>query len=259
MGFGLWDLGFDALLSISVSARRSSDTRCVLPAAVCSSDSPAAPTRSPSLFLLRDLAENGGFSVVGLAHLNHQLRPAADRDEAFCRDLAARLGLRIAVQNEDVKGYARGRNLSVEDAARRIRYDFMEQAADAAGRRPDRGRPHAGRSGGDIPAEADSRRWPDGTGGHLSAARPHHSPAARRLARGASRLPDGARRDGGSRTSRTRTSTIRGTGSATSCCPSSTAPRRGPTRPAIARAAGLTREDGSGSMSWRRSGTGAGG
>jgi tRNA(Ile)-lysidine synthase len=37
------------------------------------------------------------------------------------------------VQSEDVKGYARGRNLSVEDAARRIRYDFMEQAADALG------------------------------------------------------------------------------------------------------------------------------
>ena len=81
------------------------------------------------LFLLRDLAENGGFTVAGLAHLNHQLRTTAQRDEAFCRDLAGRLNLRIVVKNEDVQGYARGRNLSVEDAARRIRYDFMEQAA----------------------------------------------------------------------------------------------------------------------------------
>jgi len=83
------------------------------------------------LFLLRDLAENGGFTIAGLAHLNHQLRTTAHRDEAFCRDLAGRLNLRIVVKTEDVKGYARGRNLSVEDAARRIRYDFMEQAADA--------------------------------------------------------------------------------------------------------------------------------
>ena len=83
------------------------------------------------LFLLRDLAENGNFSVAGLAHLNHRLRATAHRDEAFCRELAGRVGLRIVVQNEDVKAYARGRNLSVEDAARRIRYDFMEQTADA--------------------------------------------------------------------------------------------------------------------------------
>jgi tRNA(Ile)-lysidine synthase len=85
------------------------------------------------LFLLRDLAENGKFTLAGLAHLNHGLRPTAERDERFCRDLADRLHLRIAVKKEDVKGYARGRNLSVEDAARRIRYDFLEQVAAAFG------------------------------------------------------------------------------------------------------------------------------
>jgi len=84
-------------------------------------------------FLLRDLAENEQFTLVGLAHLNHGLRPTADRDEQFCRELADRLHLRIAVKTEDVKGFARVRNLSVEDAARRIRYDFLERAADAFG------------------------------------------------------------------------------------------------------------------------------
>jgi len=85
------------------------------------------------LFLLRDLAENGKFTLAGLAHLNHGLRATADRDEQFCREVADRLRLRIAVQKEDVKRFARGRNLSVEDAARRIRYDFLEQAADGFG------------------------------------------------------------------------------------------------------------------------------
>ena len=85
------------------------------------------------LFLLRDLAENGKFTVAGLAHLNHGLRPTAERDQRFCHELADRLHLRIAVKAEDVKGFARVRNLSVEDAARRIRYDFLEQAADAFG------------------------------------------------------------------------------------------------------------------------------
>jgi tRNA(Ile)-lysidine synthase len=85
------------------------------------------------LFVLRDLAENEKLTLVGLAHLNHGLRPTADRDEQFCRELADRLHLRIAVKTEDVKGFASVRNLSVEDAARRIRYDFLEQAADAFG------------------------------------------------------------------------------------------------------------------------------
>ena len=85
------------------------------------------------VFLLHDLAENGGFSIAGLAHLNHALRPSADRDEAFCRALAGRLNFRILVETADVKGYARARNLSIEDAARRIRYDFMERAADTLG------------------------------------------------------------------------------------------------------------------------------
>jgi tRNA(Ile)-lysidine synthase len=85
------------------------------------------------VMLLRDLAENARFTVAGLAHLNHGLRPTADRDEAFCRELADRLNLRIVMKKEDVKGYARGRNLSVEDAARRIRYEFLEQAAEAVG------------------------------------------------------------------------------------------------------------------------------
>ena len=88
---------------------------------------------SALVFLLRDLAGNGGFSIAGLAHLNHALRPSAGRDEAFCRALAERLELRIVVETADVKGCARARNLSVEDAARRIRYDFMDHAADALG------------------------------------------------------------------------------------------------------------------------------
>ena len=84
-------------------------------------------------FLLRELAEHDDFSIAGLAHLNHRLRPSADRDELFCRNLATRLNLRILVESLDVKGYARGQNLSVEDAARRSRYNFLERAATALG------------------------------------------------------------------------------------------------------------------------------
>jgi tRNA(Ile)-lysidine synthase len=84
-------------------------------------------------FLMRDMAEYGGFAVVSLAHLNHQLRHSAARDEDFCRDLAARLELPIAIESIDVKTYASSQRLSVEDAARRVRYDFLDRAATGCG------------------------------------------------------------------------------------------------------------------------------
>lgn len=83
--------------------------------------------------LLLDLAEHNQFSVVSLAHFNHQLRPSAARDEAFCREFAARLQLPIVVEQFDVQGYRASHGLSLEEAARRLRYDFLGRAAAEAG------------------------------------------------------------------------------------------------------------------------------
>ena len=79
--------------------------------------------------LLLELSAPGAFTLVGLAHLNHQLRPSAARDEQFCRDLAASLGLDILVEHGDVAAYASAEGLSVEDAARRLRYEFLDRVA----------------------------------------------------------------------------------------------------------------------------------
>jgi tRNA(Ile)-lysidine synthase len=79
--------------------------------------------------LLRELSEHGGFSVVALAHVNHQLRPEAARDEQFCRGLAARLALPIQVESVDVRSYALSQRLSIEDAARRLRYESLRRSA----------------------------------------------------------------------------------------------------------------------------------
>ena len=84
-------------------------------------------------FVLRDLAAYDGFSLAALAHLNHRLRPTAGRDEQFCRDLAARMGLPILVDALDVQGYAASQRLSLEEAARRLRYDFLHKAGGQAG------------------------------------------------------------------------------------------------------------------------------
>lgn len=85
------------------------------------------------LHLLRELATPDGHQVVAVGHFNHQLRPEADRDEAFCRALADRLGLPFFVGRADIRQRATDEGLSLEDAARRARYGFLEDALGSSG------------------------------------------------------------------------------------------------------------------------------
>ncbi len=82
------------------------------------------------VLLLRDLADRCGFTLAGIAHLNHGLRGhESDEDETFCRTLAARLGLAIEVGQHDVATRAKDGHVSVEAAARAARYEFFAEAA----------------------------------------------------------------------------------------------------------------------------------
>jgi len=83
------------------------------------------------VLLLQELAQTDGFTIASLAHLNHRLRCTAARDEQFCLNLSERLRLPMAVESIDVASYATTQRLSVEDAARRVRYDFLHRAADS--------------------------------------------------------------------------------------------------------------------------------
>lgn len=81
--------------------------------------------------LLLELQHATELTVAGLAHFNHQLRgDAAEEDEAFCRAMAAELGLPIEVGRGNVRALARAERRSLEDAARAARYAFLELAAD---------------------------------------------------------------------------------------------------------------------------------
>ena len=65
------------------------------------------------------------------AHFNHRLRgEAADRDEAFVREICEMWGVPLAVGRGDVRKHAEGEGLSVEEAARNLRYTFLGQAAE---------------------------------------------------------------------------------------------------------------------------------
>jgi tRNA(Ile)-lysidine synthase len=83
--------------------------------------------------VLTELSRHGGFEIAALAHLNHRIRPGAADDEAFCRAFAARCDLPIVIEAADVPGFAATQQLSLEDAARRVRYDFLRRAATRVG------------------------------------------------------------------------------------------------------------------------------
>jgi tRNA(Ile)-lysidine synthase len=78
--------------------------------------------------LLSDLAQRHELRIAGAVHLNHQLRAAADDDEAFCAELAARFGWPFLAHREAVAARARAERRSVEDAARAARYELFERA-----------------------------------------------------------------------------------------------------------------------------------
>jgi len=83
--------------------------------------------------LLRDLAPVLPFALVGVVHLNHQLREAAAEDEQFCRTLADQLGLRISVRSADVNHTAKRQEISIEEAGHRERHALFTWAVEALG------------------------------------------------------------------------------------------------------------------------------
>jgi tRNA(Ile)-lysidine synthase len=77
------------------------------------------------LLLLEELRERLGI-VLSVAHFNHQLRgKASDADEKFVARLAAARALPFHVHRADVAAEARRRRSNLEDAARRLRYEFF--------------------------------------------------------------------------------------------------------------------------------------
>jgi tRNA(Ile)-lysidine synthase len=77
------------------------------------------------LRLLIELREDLGITL-GVAHFNHQLRATdSDADENFVALLAQQQGLEFIVSRKDVAAAAKQHNWNLEDAARRLRYEFF--------------------------------------------------------------------------------------------------------------------------------------
>lgn len=82
----------------------------------------------PDSLCLMSVLRKAGYRTI-VAHFNHKLRPDSDRDANIVEQTAARLNLASVIEGADVRAYAETEKLSIEEAARILRYRFlMEQA-----------------------------------------------------------------------------------------------------------------------------------
>ena len=73
---------------------------------------------------------------IGLhvAHLNHQLRGNESKADAqYVSDLAHQLGIPATIEERDVKAYQAQHRISLEEAAREVRYTFLAEVAKSIG------------------------------------------------------------------------------------------------------------------------------
>ena len=88
----------------------------------------AGVSGGPDSLCLLGILRAEGYRII-VAHFNHKLRDDSDADANVVEQTAARLNLASVVESGDVRGFADAEKLSIEEAARILRYRFlMEQA-----------------------------------------------------------------------------------------------------------------------------------
>ena len=86
------------------------------------------------------LCKAEGYDFV-MAHCNFQLRgPESERDAAFIKELADKLGVELFVKNFETKKYAADNKLSIQVAARELRYAWFYELCETTNHKPQTGR-----------------------------------------------------------------------------------------------------------------------
>jgi tRNA(Ile)-lysidine synthase len=85
------------------------------------------------LHILSELKKELGIELH-VAHLNHKLRGAeSDADAEYVRGLARRLKIPATIASRDVRSYRAQHRLTLEEAAREVRYNFLAGVAGQVG------------------------------------------------------------------------------------------------------------------------------
>ncbi len=81
-----------------------------------------------SLFML-DILHRLGYPLI-VAHLDHQLRPESGQEAVGVRKIAENLEIPYIFEIKDANQFAKAHKLSIEQAARQIRYEFLFRQAE---------------------------------------------------------------------------------------------------------------------------------
>ena len=82
--------------------------------------------------ILNQLKRSLGFDIH-LAHLDHGLRKDSHKDARFVSQFSESLGISCTIGKEDVETYRHNKRLSMEEAARQLRYKFLVNVAEQIG------------------------------------------------------------------------------------------------------------------------------
>jgi tRNA(Ile)-lysidine synthase len=88
----------------------------------------AGVSGGPDSLCMLDVLWRLGYPVI-VAHINHGLRPQADEEANFVQQEALSRDLTFVQEKFDVRGYAQKNNLTIEEAARHVRYRFLFELA----------------------------------------------------------------------------------------------------------------------------------
>jgi tRNA(Ile)-lysidine synthase len=82
----------------------------------------------PDSLCMLDMLHQLGYPVI-VAHLDHSLRAESAQEAEQLRQLAQSIGLTFVLERNDVDSYATSHSLSIEEAAREARYQFLFEQA----------------------------------------------------------------------------------------------------------------------------------
>lgn len=84
------------------------------------------PDSITMLVILNELKEKLNFEIV-VAHINHGIRENAKLDEEYVRNFCNKLNVKFYVLHAKVKEIAKEEKLGLEEAGRKVRYDFFKE------------------------------------------------------------------------------------------------------------------------------------
>lgn len=84
------------------------------------------------LDILNKLKEKLKIKLI-VAHINHKIRKEADEEEQFVKEFCKKINVEFYSKRIEVEKYANNNKIGIEEAGRKIRYEFFEEVCKVVG------------------------------------------------------------------------------------------------------------------------------